>query len=217
MNKKACLFVRVSTDKQNHERQISDLSRYADQRGYAVVDTITEQISGALDNDKRPGLQKLLAAANAGKFNRVLVTELSRLGRNAYQVQTLIHQLSGLGISVGIQTLGIETLDDNGRESPMGGIMVAIMAQLSQMERQNLIERINSGLARAKANGKRLGRPDGSRESADKVLQKHASLAKDIRAGISVRKVAKIHSTSTATVLKVKRLCESSQQQTSMR
>lgn len=201
---RACLFVRVSTDEQSTERQISDLTFYAKNRNWDVVKTISETVSGAVNNDQRAGIRELMAAAKAKQFDKVLVTELSRLGRNAYQVNTLIHDMTDMGISIAIQTLGIETLTPDGKTSPMVDLMIAIINQFSQMERQFLIERINSGIARVKAQGKHLGRPFGAVLTGDALMRKYKPVVHDLQQGIPIRKIAAIHDISTRTVQKIK-------------
>jgi DNA invertase Pin-like site-specific DNA recombinase len=146
------IFARVSTDHQSYERQIADLTQYAKSRNLEVIEIITEKISGAKDNSEREGIIQLRALANQGKFDRILVTELSRLGRNAYQVATLIHEFTELGISIIVQSLGVETLSDEGKANPLIDLLIAVVNQFSSMERTFLIDRINSGLDRARAN-----------------------------------------------------------------
>lgn len=105
-----------------------------------------------------------------------------------------------------IQSLGIETLDHEGNRSPLTDLMIAIIAQFAQMERSTLIERIKSGMNRAKnVEGKHCEWPRGSKVEKEKFLKKYRGVAEDLQAGISVRKVAKIHGVSVNTVLKVKR------------
>ena len=201
--KKCCVFARVSTDKQSNDRQISDLSTYAEGKGWKVVHSIQEKISGATENKDREGIQELIGLAQKRKIDVVLVTELSRLGRNAFQVQSLIEEMKGYGVSVAIQTLGIETME-NGKESPLVGLMIAVINQFSQMERQFLIDRINSGLNKAREKGIRLGRREGA-ESQIAFLNRYKSIVPDLPK-LSVRQIAKLHDISPATVMKLKKV-----------
>jgi len=201
-----CIFVRVSQERQNYERQILDLEKYATDKSLRVSEIIKEKISGAVENKKRKGIQELLEKAKMGKFATVIVSEISRLGRNAFEVQNLIEILIKMNISVFIQSLGIETLDKNGNRSPLTDLMIAIIAQFAQMERSTLIDRIKSGMNRARnVEGKHCGRPKGSVVEKEQILKKYKGVAEDLRSGISVRKVAKIHGVSVNTVLKVKK------------
>lgn len=203
----ACIFVRVSQERQNYERQINDLKKYATDKSLEVVEIIKEKISGAVENEKRAGIQELLEKAKQGKFRKVLIAELSRLGRNAVEVQNLVEKLIKMKISVVIQSLGIETLDKEGRRSPLTDLMIAIIAQFAQMERSTLIERIRSGMNRAKnVEGKHCGRPSGSTIDKGQFLKRYKGIVADLQAGISTRKIAKIHGVSVNTVLKVKKM-----------
>lgn len=206
MKNRVAIFARVSTDQQSYDRQLSDLKSYAESRGLEVVSIITEKVSGAKNNSDREGIIELLNQGRAGKFNKILLTELSRLGRDAFQVSTLINEFSELGISIVIQTLGIETLAENGKPNPMVDLLIAVINQFSQMERAFLIDRITSGLAKAKENGKTLGRPQGTTLEDNELLKKYGGLVRDLKSNISVRKAAKIHQISTATVQKVKKV-----------
>lgn len=207
MKNKAALFVRVSStdDRQDYNRQIDDLRTYCEKEGLEVTCIVSEKISGAKRNEDRQGLRDLMEKARKGEFGIIAVSELSRLGRNAFEVQKLIEELSALKISIHIQTLNIKTLDENGERSAMSNLMIAILSQFSQMERETLITRVKSGLQRAKLLGKTLGRPKGSTREDKEFLSKYKPVANDIERKISIRKIAKIHSLSVNTILKVKR------------
>lgn len=205
MKNRVAVFARVSTDQQSYERQLSDLAQYAESHNLQIVVTIAEKISGAKNNSEREGIIQLQEQAKKGKFEKILVTELSRLGRNAFQVASLIHEFSQQGISIIVQSLGVETLSDSGKANPLVDLLIAVVNQFSAMERAFLIDRITSGLAKAKANGKILGRRQGSTLENSDLLKKYGGLVRDLKAQISVRKAALIHGVSTATVQKVKK------------
>jgi DNA invertase Pin-like site-specific DNA recombinase len=211
LDNRVCVFCRVSTDSQHNGRQLADLKTFAESRKWTVTAEITETISGVVDNQERAGVVELLDKATAGEFSRVLVTELSRLGRNALQVQTLIEQLKRLGVSVVVQTLGIETLNDNGTDNPVAGLLCGILSQISSIERTWIKERQASGIARAKAQGKHLGRPKDSRESAADFLKKHSAAVKLLRKDTSIRNVAKLTNIAPATAQKIRRILNSQQ------
>lgn len=201
-----CLFVRVSSLKQEFGRQVSELNEYADKNGYLIVKTIATKISGNSNSDERVDLQNLLESASKGEFKKVIVTEVNRLGRKAKDIRSTIDKLHALGISIVFKNLsGIESLVD-GKESFVTNIIIAIYSELAQEERRILIERINSGLAEAKRKGKTLGRKIGSSETQIEFLKKYSSLIKDIKNGISLNKCMKIHNVSKNTIIKVKKL-----------
>src|ERR1017187_7914470 len=117
-NNSACLFVRVSTIKQEYERQLRDLSEYCNQKGWEVTKTIATKITGTKTDKERPDLQELFAAADKGLFKKVIVTEVSRIGRNARDIRNTIDYLHIRKISITFKNLGgLESLDENGQES----------------------------------------------------------------------------------------------------
>jgi len=203
---KACIFVRVSSDQQDYKRQIDDLTKYANGKNLKIVGVIAEKISGAKKNEERPGIVELRQRAAKKEFSKVLISELSRLGRNAYQVATIIKEFTELGISIVVQSLGIETISENGKANPMIDMLIAIINQFSQMERSFLIDRVKSGVNRAKAAGKHCGRPKGAKMPNDKFIEKYRKAFSDLTAGISIRKVARIHQISASTCQRLKML-----------
>lgn len=205
--KRACIFVRVSStnDSQDFNRQVLDLQVYCERQELEIVYTISEKISGSLKNDQRTGIKELRKLAAKRSFEVLVVSEISRLGRNPFQIQQIIEELSELGISIHIESLGLKTIDDNGNRSPMVEFMLSILMQLARMEREFLIQRVKSGLNHAKAKGKTLGRPQGSTIDQQVFLKKYKNLSADLKNGLSVRKAAKIHEVSLNTVLKVRK------------
>lgn len=200
-----CLFVRVSSLKQEFSRQVSELNDYANKNGYLIVKTIATKISGNSNSDERVDLQNLLESASNGEFKKVIVTEVNRLGRKAKDIRSTIDKLHALGISIIFKNLsGIESLVD-GKESFVTNIIIAIYSELAQEERRILVERINSGLVEAKRKGKTLGRKIGTSETQIEFLKKYGSLIKDLKNGISLNKCMKIHSVSKNTIIKVKK------------
>ena len=205
MNNRAALFVRVSTiDKQDFQRQIDDLKRYCERMGLEIVKVIGEKISGAKRNEERAGIQELLTRARAKEFDTVCTAEISRLGRSPFEVQKLIEELSSLKINIHIETLNLQTLDTEGKRSPMTDLIVGVLAQFARMERESIVQRVRSGLQRARAQGKHIGRPKGITEE-NELLTKYKPVVQDIESNISIRKIAKIHNISQNTILKVKK------------
>jgi DNA invertase Pin-like site-specific DNA recombinase len=207
MAKRACLFVRVSSkdDRQDYQRQIDDLKKYCERQGLEIIKIIAEKISGAKKNDEREGIKELRTIAGKNFFDVLVVSEISRLGRNPFQIQQVIEELSIKGISIHVESLGLKTIDENDNRSPLVDFMLAILMQLSRIEREFLIQRVKSGLTRARAIGKTLGRPQGSILDEKSLLKKYKPLSADLINGLSVRKAAKIHDCSLNTVLKVKK------------
>lgn len=202
-----CLFIRVSTEQQDYNRQVLELTQYCKSRGFFVAKTIASKISGARKNEQRPDIQELFQAAKMGLFKKVVVSELSRIGRNAREIRSTINQLHDRGISIVFKNLGgLESLSEEGTESFVTNIIISIYSELAQEEKRILSERIRSGLVSAKARGKQLGRPQDTREDAETILKKYPRLAVDLRSGLSLRKAQKVHDVSRDTVIKVKKL-----------
>ena len=199
---KGVIFVRVSKREQDYQRQLEGLRALAKTQNLEIVAEIAEKISGAKENQERDGVQELLRLAQKGIIQKVLVQEVSRLGRSTVEVLKVLEELTSLRVSVYVQNFGFETLK-NGKRNPIAQFMFTLLAEFARMERETLRERILSGMEEARRQGKHLGRPDGSLENKETFLKKYPSVVRNLRQGISVRKTAKICDTSINTVRKV--------------
>jgi DNA invertase Pin-like site-specific DNA recombinase len=201
---RVCLFTRVSTDKQCNDRQVLELKEYCERQGYSVVKTISTTITGSKTQKDRPDLIELFASAKRKEFDKVLVTEISRIGRNAKDVRNTVDELHSIKIGIIFKNLGIESLDEQDKETFVTNIIISIYSELASEERNILVQRIKSGIASAKSKGKKLGRPEGS-ENIDTLLKRYHRLVKDLRSGVSIRQGMRLHNVSKGTVLKIKR------------
>ena len=154
-------YCRVSTADQTTDNQIQEIAA----SGFAVKDsrTITETISGSVAAMERKGFLALLNKLEIGDV--LVVTKLDRLGRNAMDVRSTVERLAGLGVRVHCLALGGADLT-----SPAGKMTMGVIASVAEFERDLLIERTQSGLARAKSQGKTLGRPQSLGEDASKKV-----------------------------------------------
>jgi DNA invertase Pin-like site-specific DNA recombinase len=198
------ILVRVSTVKQETARQVSELRAYADSKNYDVVAVCHETISGSADNGERHGLRRAEELARAGKIKKVLVHEISRLARRNSVVHQFVETLEEFGVSLYWHAQGVETLLPNGKRNPAAGIMLALLAEMARNETETLRERINSGLAEARRNGVKLGRPKGTNLNRGAFLQRHRDICRKLKAGHSVRNSAKITGKGVSTVQRVK-------------
>ncbi|HWB06274.1 MAG TPA: recombinase family protein [Verrucomicrobiales bacterium] len=198
------ILVRVSTQKQETARQVSELRGYAQAKGYNVVEVCEEVISGKADEDERQGLSRAMALAESGHVKKILVHEVSRLGRRNSVVHRFVESLEACGVSLYWHSQGIETILPNGKRNPAALIMLALLAEMARAEVETLRERINSGLAEARRKGVSLGRPKGSTVPETELLQRHRDIVKHLRAGQSVRNTAKITGKGISTVQRVK-------------
>ena len=204
----AVIFVRVSKKEQDYQRQVEDLRAVAQSQTMQVVAEISEKISGARRNQDREGIQQLLALSRQGAIQKVLVSEVSRLGRSTVEVLQIVEELTQLGISIYIQNFSLETLK-NGKRNPVAQFMFTLLAEFARLERETLRERILSGMDEARRQGIKIGRPAGTTEEKAVFLKKYAAVARQLRAGLSVRKTAKLCEVAINTVRKVKTMLSS--------
>jgi len=148
---RAAIYARVSTFDQEPENQLQELRRYCEARGWSSIEFVDRGVSGA--KDRRPALDELIAAAKRRKFDVVVCWRLDRLGRNLKHLVTLLDELQALGVAFISMGEGIDCT------TPTGRLQLHILAALAEFERCRIQERVKAGLARAKAQGVRLGRP----------------------------------------------------------
>ncbi len=148
---RAVLYGRVSTFDQEPENQLAELRRYAGARGWTSAEYVDRGISGA--KDRRPALDRLLIDARRRRFDVLVVWRLDRLGRNLRHLITLLEELQALGIAFVSLNEGIDAT------TPAGKLQMHILGAIAEFERARIAERVKAGLQRARAQGKRLGRP----------------------------------------------------------
>lgn len=199
------ILARVSTDKQNTARQIQELEQVAVENGWQVVEVIeTAGLSGNAKDGDRHDLGRVRELAAEKKIRKVLVHEVSRLTRRNSTAHKFLEEMEALGVSLYWHSQRIETLLSNGKRNPAASIMFSLLAEMARSERETLVERINSGLAKARREGRKLGRPEGSTLSPKEFLATHKDVVKQLRAGHSIRNTAKITGKSVSTVQRVK-------------
>ncbi|MBD5214995.1 MAG: recombinase family protein [Bacteroidales bacterium] len=203
---KAIIYARVSstTDRQNTERQISDLTKYAEYKGMEVVKTFEEKVSGAKKNSERPILTEAIEYCKANKIAMLLVSELSRLGRNAFEVLDTVKMLVDEGINLYMQKEQFTLLDEEGKPSMFAPIMIATLSTCAQLERENIKFRLNSGRQLYIDKGGKLGRKEGYRKPKEDKAEEYKQVIKFLKQGISIRKTAKLCDVSPSTVQRIK-------------
>ena len=199
-----CILVRVSTNRQETDRQTNELTAYAASKGYEVIEVCKEVISGKAEPEQREGLQRALELAQTGKVKKVLTHEISRIARRNSVAHTFIEALEAVGVSLYWHAQSIETLLPSGKRNPAASLMFSLLSEMARAERETLVERILSGLAEAKRKGKHLGRPKGSSISRAAFVGKHRDIVKLLKAGHSVRNTAKIAGKAASTVSRIK-------------
>ncbi len=197
------IFGRVSTLIQDYDRQVNELTAICTQRGWTVRSVFTEKISGAKKNTERKELGKMIDYIKAQHIDKVLVTELSRLGRDTLQVLQVIETLNDMKVSLYIQNYNIETLNDDGNVNAMSQFLITILAEIARMERKTIRERISSGYKNYREQGGIVGRKQGYTKSDDQMKQQYAQEIKLLRKGLSLREVSKLTGHSVNTIRKV--------------
>lgn len=201
---KTIIFARVSTNIQEYDRQVNELTTLANSKGWSVEAVFAENISGAKANAERKELLNMVAYVEANAIDKVLVTELSRLGRDTLQVLEVIEMLNSKGISLYIQNYNIETLTAEGKVNPMSQFLITILAEVARMERKTIRERVASGYANYRNNGGKVGRKQGYRKSEEAMREEYSEVFKLLKKGISLRNISKITNVSVNTIRKCK-------------
>jgi DNA invertase Pin-like site-specific DNA recombinase len=197
------IFGRVSTLIQDYDRQINELTAICTQRGWLVRSVFTEKISGAKKNAERKELSRMIEYIKAQHIDKVLVTELSRLGRDTLQVLQVIETLNDMKVSLYIQNYNIETLNEDGKVNAMSQFLITILAEIARMERKTIRERMNSGYKNFREQGGVVGRKQGYTKSEDQMKQQYSQEIKLLRKGLSLREVSKLTGHSINTIRKV--------------
>lgn len=183
-------YARVSTGAQTTENQVLEI----EQQGYRADTIYADTISGKVPASERPEFSKMLDTIQRMKTDkRLVVTKLDRLGRDAADILGTVRALEELGCAVRVLQLG-----DLDLTSAAGKLVLTTLSAVAEMERDILIERTNAGLARARKEGKTLGRPKVTTEET-----RHSILER-LSAGDSVSQVARDHGVSRATVIRIR-------------
>ena len=185
--KKAAIYARVSTNEQKVDAQIYDLRMLAAQRGFAVVQEYCDRgVSGS--KARRPGLDAMMADARRGEFAVILVAAFDRIARSTKNFLEIVEELNDLGIDF---ISAREAIDSSGA---MGKMFLTLISSIAELEKSILIDRIKSGMRRAKLEGQRLGRAPLNID--------HDALVRDRLSGMSLSNVARKYRVSRASVVR---------------
>ncbi len=203
---KTIIYSRVSTQGQDYSRQIDELQAYAVSHSWIVSAIFSEKISGAKKNNERLGLSRMMDYIDAHQVDKVLIWELSRLGRNTIEVLKTIELLNEAKVSLFIKNYNIETLDADGKPNVMAQFLITILAEIARMERSTIKERMDSGYKQFRSLGGKVGRKEGYTKSSDMYRNEYSDIIRLLKKGLSLRNVAKLTNHSLNTVSKCKRL-----------
>ena len=206
MSTKAIIYARVSSvgDRQNTDRLISDLTEYAKYKKIEISQIFEEKISGAKRNVERPVLLQAIDYCKQNKVSFLLVSELSRLGRNAFEVLATVKDLIDSGINIYMQKEQLTLLDAEGKPTMFAPIMIATLSTCAQLERENIKFRLNSGRKLYIERGGKLGRKIGSVKTSEQKREEHKDIISYLKRGYSVRNVAKLCGKGISTVQRIK-------------
>lgn len=201
-NNTSVIYARVSstTDRQNTERQVIDLKAYANRSDLSIVKVYEEHISGAKKNNERPILMDCIAYCKENRIGTLLVSELSRLGRNTFEVLATVRDLVDCHINVFFQKEQMNLLDANGKPSLFTPILIATLSTCAEMERENIQYRLNSGRRVYIEKGGQLGRKKGSVKSKEKKEEEYKDVLTYLNKGYKISDIAKLTATSVSTV-----------------
>lgn len=198
MTRRVATYLRVSTHKdQTVENQRLVLADWIAAKGYSLAaEFVDEGISGAKGRDKRPGLDALMKAAVLGKFDMVAVVELSRLGRSLSHLVQIGTELQALGVDLFLHRQALDS------STPFGRMQFGMLGVLAEYERDLIRERTLEGLARAKKQGKTLGRPTVSPGKEQKI----AAL---LKAGTPINRIRRLVPVGVSAIYRIKKEMES--------
>lgn len=208
--KTTVIYARVSSSgslesRQNTDRQVADLVDYASKNGLLVEKVFEEHISGAKRNGERAVLSECINYAISNHIGVVLFSELSRCGRAVWEVLETIKTLKDNNINAYFQKEGLSLFSADATENPYLAVMVSVLGVCSQLERENLAYRLNSGRKLAIEKGVKMGRKVGSVKSMEQKETEYAKVIRSLKQGKSVRDTAAICSVSVSTVQRVKK------------
>lgn len=190
---KVVILARVSTDKQEYQRQVNELTDYCNRVGWSVEASFCNKVSGAKTIEERAEIQDLIAYVKTHEISRVVCLEISRLGRNTFEALRVIQSLNENGVSLFVKNYGIETLTE-GKVNPVASLICTILLEVASMERLTIKERMASGrdqyIARCKEQGIKMGRPASYRKTSETYKNQYAKEAALLRKGISLRNVS---------------------------
>ena len=203
------ILARVSTLRQDYERQVVELTDYCQRMNWEVVKVFANKVSGATRNADREEISGLVDYVKEHRLNRVVCLSIDRLGRNTLEALKVINYLNENGVSLHIKNYNLNTLNPDGKVNPVASLICTILLEIASMERLTIKERMASGrdlyISKCRREGVKMGRPSTYRKSDDAYKDQYQKEISLLRKGISLRNVQKITGTSLGTLQKVKR------------
>ena len=205
--KTSVIYARVSSvgDRQSTARQVADLTQYATTNGMTINEIFEEHISGAVKNEERPVLCECLDYCIANGVNTLLISELSRLGRNVDEVLANVKRCKDNNLNIYFQKENISIFQADGSKNPFLNIFVSVLGTCAEMEREAIKFRLDSGLKRYREQGGKVGRKVGSIKTREQRQEEYAKVLRCLKQGKSIRDTSVLCGVSVSTVFRVKR------------
>lgn len=205
--KQAVIYARVSSvgDRQSTLRQVSDLKAYASRNGLQIIQVYEEHISGATKNEQRHVLLDCLEYCERNNVDVLLISELSRLGRNVDEILAIVRHCKERHLNIFFQKENLSLFNPDGTKNPFLNIFISVLGTCAELERENIQFRLQSGRKRYVENGGTLGRKVGSVKSHERKAEEYRNVIRELRRGISIRRTAKLCDVSASTVTRIKR------------
>lgn len=205
---KVVILARVSTDKQEYERQLVELRDYCGRMGWEVVREFSNKVSGAVSIEDREEIMSLVEYVRANEVKRVVCLEISRLGRNTLEALKVIQILNDNKVSLYVKNYNLETLTADGKVNPVASLICTILLEVASMERLTIKERMASGrdqyIAKCRRDGIKMGRPSEYRKSIDEYKAQYQKEISLLRKGISLRNIYSLTGTSVNTLRRLR-------------
>lgn len=205
---KVVILARVSTDKQEYERQLVELRDYCGRMGWEVVREFSNKVSGAVSIEDREEIMSLVEYVRANEVKRVVCLEISRLGRNTIEALKVIQILNDNKVSLYVKNYNLETLTADGKVNPVTSLICTILLEVASMERLTIKERMASGrdqyIAKCRRDGIKMGRPSEYRKSIDEYKAQYQKEISLLRKGISLRNIYSLTGTSVNTLRRLR-------------
>lgn len=207
--KNTVLLCRCSTNRQDYNRQIDELTDYCGNNNWSILKVFANKVSGAKKLEERSEIQEMISFVKNSQVDMVVVLSIDRLGRNTLEALKLIQLLNENHIALYVKNYNLCTLDENGKPNPVASLISTILLEVAQMERLTIAERMESGRNRyiriCKEEGIKMGRPASYRKTDDKYKEQYSKEISLLRKNISLRNVQKLTGTSIGTLRKLQK------------
>lgn len=201
------LLCRVSTNQQDYQRQVTELTQFCHSQGWNVSSIFANKVSGAKKIEERTEILEMIDYIRNNNVDKVVVLEISRLGRNTLEALKVIQMLNEQGICLYVKNYNLETII-NGKVNPVASLICTILLEIAQMERLTIAERMTSGrnqyIAKCRENGIKMGRPYTYRKADNEYKEQYKKEISLLKQGMSLRNASAITGTSIMTLRKLK-------------